>query len=107
MKNQKRTYRRLAGELMEQKWALVFVLFGAVVNAVLGIVYPLLTAGAIDEIISGSRHSFQGIPVFYLLLGALFAVFVIRSALAICRNISCPASPKGWRFGCGGRSAIS
>lgn len=80
MKNQKRTYRRLAGELMEQKWALVFVLFGAVVNAVLGIVYPLLTAGAIDEIISGSRHSFQGIPVFYLLLGALFAVFVIRSA---------------------------
>lgn len=40
------TVRRLTGELMRQKWTLLLVLLAAMFSAVLGIIYPLLTAQA-------------------------------------------------------------
>lgn len=69
---------RLTGELMKQKWTLLLVLFGAIISAVLGIIYPLLTAGAIEEIISESRHTWNGYPMLFAILAALFLLFLIR-----------------------------
>ncbi len=70
--------RRLTGELMKQKWTLLLVLLGAVISAVLGIIYPLLTAGAIEEIISENRHTWNGYPMLFVILAALFVLFLLR-----------------------------
>lgn len=70
--------RRLTGELMKQKWTLLLVLLGAVISAVLGIVYPLLTASAIEEIISENRNTWNGYPMFFVILAALLVLFVLR-----------------------------
>lgn len=69
---------RLMGELMKQKWTLLLVLLGAVISAVLGIIYPLLTAGAIEEIISENRHTWNGYPMLFVILAALLLLFLIR-----------------------------
>ncbi len=77
MKEQ-RTMSRLFGDLMKQKWKLFVVLFGTIVNAVLGIIYPILTAKAIEEIISDTKQMFRGFPLFYILLATLLTIFLIR-----------------------------
>lgn len=74
----KSVIRRLMGELMKQKWTLLFVLLGAVISAVLGIIYPLLTASAIEEIISESRHTWNGYPMLFVILAALLMLFLLR-----------------------------
>ncbi|MCM1430731.1 MAG: ABC transporter ATP-binding protein/permease [Muribaculaceae bacterium] len=74
-----KTVRRLLAELMKQKWTLLFVLFGAIASAVLGIIYPLLVAGAIEEVISETRHFWNGWPLLHVILGALLTIFLIRA----------------------------
>lgn len=74
------TIRRLATELLKQRWTLLLVLLGAIVSAVLGIIYPLLIAGAIEEVISETAHSWNGWPLLYVILGALLVIFLIRGA---------------------------
>lgn len=78
MKKDNRTVRRLIKELMKQKWILLFVLFGAVVSAVLGIVYPMLTAEAIKEILGQTRHTWRGFPLLAVLFCSLLAIFLVR-----------------------------
>lgn len=75
----KSTTRRLLGDLMKQKWKLLLVLLGTTISAVLGIIYPLLTAEAIEEIISVEKHKLFGMPMLPALLLILLAVFVIRA----------------------------
>lgn len=80
MKGRHTTIRRLAGELMRQKWTLLLVLLGAAFSAALGIIYPLLTARAIEEIISETRHTWHGSPLLSVILLALLALFLVRGA---------------------------
>lgn len=72
------TVRRLMGELMRQKWTLLLVLIGAMVSAVLGIIYPLLTAQAIEEVISEVKHTWNGYPMLAVILAALLVLFLVR-----------------------------
>jgi ATP-binding cassette subfamily B multidrug efflux pump len=74
----KNIVHRLMGELMKQKWTLLLVLLGAIVSAVLGIIYPLLTARAIEEMIGGSRHIWNGYPMLAVILAALTVLFLVR-----------------------------
>ena len=69
---------RLIGELMKQKWTLLLVLLGAIVSAVLGILYPLLIARAIEEIIGESQHIWNGCPMLGVILVALTVLFLVR-----------------------------
>ncbi len=80
MKGRHGTTRRLADELMRQKWTLLLVLLSAVFSAVLGILYPLLTAQAIEEIISETKHTWNGYPLLAVILFALLILFLVRGA---------------------------
>lgn len=74
----KSTTRRLFSDLMKQKWKLILVLLGTTVSAVLGIIYPLLTAEAIKEVISTEKHTLFGIPLLVVLLLILLIIFALR-----------------------------
>ena len=78
MKERHTTVRRLMGELMRQKWTLLLVLLGAMFSAMLGIIYPLLIAQAIEEIIIETKHTWNGYPLLAVILTALLALFLIR-----------------------------
>lgn len=80
MKGRHGTTRRLADELMRQKWTLLLVLLSAVFSAVLGILYPLLTAQAIEEIISETKHTWNSYPLLAVILFALLILFLVRGA---------------------------
>lgn len=73
----KTTFRRLFSDLMKQKIKLIFVFSGTVISAVLGIIYPIIIAKAIEEII-GEKHEISGISLFYVLILVLLLIFIIR-----------------------------
>ncbi|MCM1102209.1 MAG: ABC transporter ATP-binding protein/permease [Clostridium sp.] len=73
------TVRRLVAELMKQNRTMLPVLLGAIVSAILGIIYPMLIAGAIEEVISETTHFRNGRPLLHVILGALLVIFLIRA----------------------------
>lgn len=74
----KKIISRLFSDLMKQKWKLLAALTGTVMSALLGILYPMLIAETIEEVIGDTGRVIGGFSLFSLLLAALLVIFLLR-----------------------------
>ena len=86
VKDVKKTTSRLYKDLMGQKWKLALTLIGVIVSSLLGIIYPLLLAQAINLIADGILTSLSTASVFTIninsmgtIVFSLVAIFLVRA----------------------------
>ncbi|POR00405.1 ABC transporter [Alkalispirochaeta sphaeroplastigenens] len=86
-KNAKKTTFRLYKDLMGQKWKLMLTLLGVAVSSLLGILYPLLLAQAIDLIADGIHTTVSTQTDFIININTMGAIMLALVFIFFIRGI--------------------